>query len=686
LTVPVREVLITSYFPLAYVLLYSSFAVSAAVLVYGLYRHLRSYGIGLVEFARLTFRDFWSKVNRFVTYALGQRKVVQDTGGGAMHGPLFYGFLVLLVYTTLIGIQDDVLPLFTSYTFLQGDAYIAFEFLGDAFGIAYVVGLAVAVYRRYVKKLDKLESAFDDSFVVGFLIWIGVSGFVIEALRLIIQPSAWVGYSPVGEALSAGVAAVPGLVQSAPALYEGFWLAHMLSVMFLIAIVPWTKLIHVFTSGFNIALAPPRTIGKLPTPFNLQKMVESGQTDVPPNYRGAQDFAPLQKLALDACTDCGRCQEACPAYASGRDLSPRAVVRDLSKQNRTDPKGDAFALGTVRENELWACTMCNACVYTCPVFINQVDYITEFRRTLVSESRLDGRKKAFLENVGRSGNPFGLPQLDRMGWLVAMGVPTIKDNHGAEYLYWVGCQSSYDPRSREVTKAVVKVLKAARVDFAVLGNDEVCTGEPVRRMGEEGRFQELAMRNIETLRGAGVKKVIVHCAHCFNTFRNEYPEFGGDFEVVHHTQLFSKLALEGRLPKAALDEVVTFHDPCNMGRINGVVDEPRQALGSVQGLELREMARTREKSFCCGGGGANVWYEVPEKKKIGVIRVEEARATGAGTIAVGCPFCITMFEDAAKALGDDKTKVLDVAEIMARAIETPQNGTPLSGGEPSTPS
>jgi len=503
------------------------------------------------------------------------------------------------------------------------------------------------------------------------LIWIGISGFFIEALRLIIQPVAWADFSPVGDALSGVIGSIPGLVSNAPTLYQAFWWAHMFSVMFLIAAVPYTKLIHVFTSGTNVALAPVKSMGKLATPFNLQSMVESGSTEVPPNIRGAQDFAPLQKLALDACTNCGRCQEVCPAHASGRDLSPRLVIRDLAKQNATHPSGDALALGTVRESELWACTMCNACVSVCPVFIDQVDYITEFRRTLVAESKLDGRKKIFLENVGRSGNPFGLPQHDRMDWLLKLGVPTIAENPKAEYLYWVGCQSSYDPRSREVAKAMVKLLKAANVSFAVLGNDEVCTGEPVRRMGEEGRFQELVMKNVETLKGHNVKKIIVHCAHCFNTLKNEYPEFGGDFEVIHHTQLLSRLALDGKLPKKAMSGSVTFHDPCNLGRINGVIEEPRQALGSLAGLDLREMRRTKEGSFCCGGGGANVWYEVPEKKKIGIIRVEEAQATGAETLAVACPFCITMFEDATKALGNERMKVLDIAEIMAKSLDGP---------------
>jgi Fe-S oxidoreductase/nitrate reductase gamma subunit len=671
LAVPVREVLILGYFSYAYVVLYSTFVISGCILLYGLYRHLKKYGIGLGQFTRLVVKDVRAKLSRFVKFGLGQRKVLQDTGGGIMHGALFYGFLVLLAYTTLIFIQDDILPVFTSYSFLQSNTYLTLELLGDTFGIAYVFGLAIAVYRRFVKKLDKLETAYDDYLVLGMLIWVGLSGFAIEALRLIIQPVSWAAFSPVGNALSGAISSVPSLVSNAPALYQGFWWAHMFSVMFLIAVVPYTKLIHVFTSGFNIALTPVKSMGTLSTPFSLQKMMQTGQVEVPPNVRGAQDFSPLQKLALDACTNCGRCQEVCPAYASGRDLSPRRVVRDLSKQNAAVPKGDALALGTIRESELWACTMCNACVSVCPVFIDQVDYITEFRRTLVAESKLDGKKKIFLENVGRSGNPFGLPQQERMNWLLQMGVPTLKENPGAEYLYWVGCQSSYDPRSREVAKAVVKVLKAANVSFAVLGNDEVCTGEPVRRMGEEGRFQELAIRNVETLKAQGVKKIIAHCAHCFNTFRNEYPEFGGDFEVVHHSQLLSRLALEGRLPKAAMHGSVTFHDPCNTGRINGVIEEPRQALMSLEGLELKEMTRTKERSFCCGGGGANVWYEVPEKKKIGVIRVEEARATGAGTLAVACPFCITMFEDAIKALGDESMKVMDIAEIMARSLETP---------------
>jgi Fe-S oxidoreductase len=670
LVVPFRDIIIVHYVPLALAITYAAFIISGLVMLYGLYRHLKSYGIGLRQFLPLLLTDLGTKVKRFLKFGLGQKATLEDTGGGTMHGTLFYGFLLLLAYTTLIGIQNDILPLFTGFEFLQGDFYLTLEFLGDTLGIAFVVGLAIALYRRYVKRLEKLETRWDDYLILGLLVWIGLSGFVVESLRLLLQPNiTWAAFSPVGDALSKGLSPLVNSTGDAPQVYQVFWFAHMFSVMFLIAVTPYTKLIHVFTSGFNVALAPVKPMGKLSTPFNLQSMIESGQTDVPPPAKKSNDFAPIRLLALDACTNCGRCQEVCPAYASGRDLSPRRVVRDLSMDLRAPQGADVFQKGVLRESELWACTMCNACVAVCPVFIDQVGYIADFRRTLVTENKLDARKRTFLENIARNGNPFGLPQHDRQSWLVELGVPTVKDKPGAEYLYWIGCQSSYDPRSRRVAKAMIKVLRAAGVDFAILGNEEVCTGEPVRRMGEEGRFQELVLKNLETMNGHGVKKVIVNCAHCFNTFKNEYPEFGAHFEVYHHAEVIARLVSEGKLKAGNLSGKVTFHDPCNLGRINGVVEEPRQALRSIGGIEMLEMARSKTRTFCCGGGGANVWYEVPEKTKIGVIRVEEARATGARTLAVGCPFCITMFEDAKKTLGDDAFAVKDLAELVAESLD-----------------
>src|SRR2546428_11823556 len=428
-TMPFREFLMPPY---AYTAMYVVFFISGSVMLYGLYRHLKGYRIVLCEFLGLVSDDFGAKASRFFKFGLGQGRVLAQPSGGGMHGALFYGFLMLLGYTTLIFFQTDVLPLFTSASYLQGNFYILLEFLGDAFGMAYVVGLAIAVYRRYVKRLAKLETGWRDSLVLALLLWIGLSGFIVEAVRFVFVPSQWAIFSPVGDAIS--VLLSTGLRLDPSGFYQTFWWAHMLSVFALIAVTPYTNLVHVFTSGFNVALAPVKPMGKLNTPFNLAKMAEAGSYEAPPSARRSSDFSPLQLLALDACTNCGRCQEVCPAYASGRDLSPRVVVQDLGRDMRGDG-ADVFTKGVIRETELWACTMCNACVSVCPVFIDQVDYIVDYRRTLVSENRLDGKKTLFLEKVAKSNNPFGLRQRDRQSWRGEMGGSTGREKPGAEYLY-----------------------------------------------------------------------------------------------------------------------------------------------------------------------------------------------------------------------------------------------------------
>jgi len=634
----------------------------------GIYRNLRSYGLSLTEVSSLISKDPGKRLRRFTNYGIGQRKVVQGGSGGVMHGALFYGFLMLFAYTSLIFIQTDILPLFTSVVFMQGDFYLTLEFLGDTLGLMFVVGLIIAVYRRFVQRLEKLESGWDDYFVLTMLIWIGVSGFLLEAMRFLATQPSWAIYSPVGYVISQLIGISSISIGQARNYYQLLWWTHMFSVMALIALWPYTKLVHVLTSSLNIAVAPTKQMGALSTPFSLAKLLETGEFQTPPNITSSMGFKPTQRLSMDACTNCGRCQEVCPAYASGRDLSPRLVVQDLGADMKGGERVDVFSSGVIREQELWSCTACNACVDVCPVFINPLDFIIEFRRTLVADGKLDGMKRTFLENIARTNNPYGLPQNERQNWLKELNVPTVQENPTAEYLYWIGCQGSYDPRTRKITKSVIKILKTANVSFAVLGNEEACTGEAVRRLGEEARFQELVMKNLENIKASGVKKIVVHCAHCFNTFLNEYPEFGAKFTVVHHSQLINELIKEGKLKPGELRSKVTFHDPCNLGRINGVFEDPREVLQSTKGLELIEMKRSRADSFCCGGGGANVWYEVPEKKKIGVIRVEEAIGTGAETLAVACPFCITMFEDGAKALGNEKLAVKDIAEIIAETL------------------
>jgi Fe-S oxidoreductase len=377
---------------------------------------------------------------------------------------------------------------------------------------------------------------------------------------------------------------------------------------------------------------------------------------------------------LDSCTNCGRCEAVCPANTADRPLSPRELIQDVDRFMVDQVKGKisqgAFETGTVSDDELWACTSCNACVYECPVYINQLDFIMDFRRSVVAANRLDDYKNRLLLNEATYSDPYGLPSSDRDSALAEIGGREYKEGRKFEYVYWLGCAASFDARARNIAKSMVKILEAAGVSYVMLGSKEKCTGDPIRRLGEEGRFQELALQNIEMLKAVGARKMVTHCPHCFNTLKNEYPDLGGEFQVLHHSDFVSKLIVEKKLKLSRpLNFRATFHDACYIARGNGMVKEPRDILMALPGMKLVEMKDTRQKTFCCGAGGANYWYKVSEKKPISKLRLEQAMLTGAEVLAVECPFCTVMMEDAVK--GEDvesRLMVKDIAELVADAI------------------
>ncbi|MGH2639200.1 MAG: (Fe-S)-binding protein, partial [Rhabdochlamydiaceae bacterium] len=381
-----------------------------------------------------------------------------------------------------------------------------------------------------------------------------------------------------------------------------------------------------------------------------------------------------KRVMLDACTNCGRCEAVCPATNAGRDLSPRAVVQDLKNRYYADYKKaptDLFGSGTIRDVEMYSCVTCAACVYECPVEINHVDFITDLRKTIVSSNRLDQRQNALLSNLASHQNPYGFSNSIRVDWknTAETEIKTLAENPGAEYLYWVGCVCSFDKRAQHIAKSLGKIMNSAGLSFAVLGTEEMCNGDPARRLGEEGRYQELALQNIKNMNSYAVKKIVTSCPHCFNTIKNEYQIFGGSYEVIHHSQLISNLISEGKIKvsKGKLKDIsVTLHDACYAVRYNSIFEEPRRVLKSVE-MDLREMQRCGKKTFCCGAGGSNYWYKVPEQKSISGIRTKEAAETGASTIATECPFCLTMFEDSAKVLGTEMG-VKDIAELVAEDL------------------
>lgn len=450
-----------------------------------------------------------------------------------------------------------------------------------------------------------------------------------------------------------------------------FWFPSLVLASGLVGVVR-NSLVAVYYSRPSVNLVGnfDRPLSAVRTPFNLADVM-SGKTDASAISIGAgkiSDFDTSQRLTFDSCVEIGACEAACPATAAGRPLSPRVLVRKVSLLAR-EGGGSADPFTTVGEDELWSCTSCGACMSSCPVSVKHLDVIYDLRRGLVAKGKLDKEKSAMLENLAQNQNPYGFKNATRGDWARGLGVDTLATNPKAEYLYWVGCLSSFDQRAQRIARALSKILKQAGVSFAILGAEEFCVGDPARRLGEEGRYQELAYQNIEKLNSYGVKKIIATCPHCFNALKNEYPQFGGRYEVVHHTQLISDLIKAGRIrvPAEKIQKIsVTLHDACYASRYNNVFDEPREILGASVS-DVREMGRRKEKTFCCGAGGSNYWYKVPQQRSIAGIRTEEAQKTGAKAIATECPFCLSMFDDTTKVMNTGMD-VRDVAEIVAECL------------------
>jgi len=610
-------------------------------------------------------RDWRVWLRRLAVFALGQKRVQKRSLGGVMHALLFAGFSMLAVGTTLLFLADK-----GPVPFHRGAYYLAYELTMDLFGAAFVIGCGLALYRRAAAKPRSLGHSSTDYALLALLLSIGITGFVLEALRL-----RWDGTRPevaqwsvVGYALSQGFSALD--TASSRGAHLTVWWVHAVLIAAFFATFARTRFLHVETGTLNILLRPSRPPGKLAT-VPMSVVEETGRSGA----SKIQHFTRQQLLSLDACMECGRCEDACPALASGKPLSPKAVVLDLRRamEEIEDCKwqiaNGKLEVPLVAEETLWACTLCQACVFECPVLIGHVDLISDMRRHLVGEGRLSGPPAQSLRKLAGQGNPFGQPAAERLAWAEGLEVPTLAENPGCEVLLWVGCAASYDPRARKIARATVQLLQRAGVSFAVLGSQERCTGDPARRLGDEFLFQQLAEENAARLNETP-RKIVTPCPHCMNTLRHEYPDFGGRYEVVHHTQLLSELVSQGKLQGAsARGGAVTLHDPCYLARVNGETQPVRELIGAV-GVELREMPRREEKTFCCGAGGGRVWFEERPDQRVNRLRAAEALGTGAGTLVTACPFCLNMMTDGiAGTAGGEEVRVLDIAELMLERLD-----------------
>ena len=647
--------------------LYIAAALSVVALLYGIY--VKTKPIGLKNLVNIYVKNFGQNVTFALRQWLLQRKLMQRRYPGVMHWSIFFGTVILFIGTVIVFIDYDILHLF-SMEALRGEAYLAFETILDIFGALFIAGLVLAIWRRTVIKPTYLENRRWDYVILAGLLYIGITGFVLEGLRLTMKEVPWAAWSVFGNSLAEAFRAAGVSVTTCEGVYQALWLSHALVAFVLIALLPYSTLFHIILSSANKLRTKIVPIGRLTTPFKLSELMETGSFEVKVGFNTVQELPWDRRLMLLACTNCGRCQDACPAVAAGRALNPRLVVQHLGQvlKESAEKWGQDVFQGVVSEAEVWGCTLCCACVYECPVLIRKPDFLIDLRRYLIANGRADQRMNLLLTNIQMHGNPFGARSHDRMQWMEGLDIKTLDDNPNVEYLYWVGCAASFDQRAQSVARATAILLQKAGISFGVLGVKEKCTGEVIRRLGEEGLFQQLTLENIETLKSYGVKKIITHCPHCYNTFKNEYPEFGGQFEVKHHTEMILELIKEGKLKlKEGSKLKVALHDSCYLGRYNGIYEEPRSILRRVSNLvRIRE----RERSFCCGAGGANFWYKVEEQKRIPDLRLEEVMNTGADLLVVECPYCLSMFEESRKI--DEryqKLAVKDISEIVLEMLE-----------------
>lgn len=625
------------------------------------------------------------------------RTLLRDPAAGLMHSMIYFGFIALFIATVILEIDHQVPE---ALKFLHGKTYRFYAAFADSFGVVFVFGIIWAIVRRYVRPPMRIRTKTrpEDALILGMFLFIGIGGFALEAVRIALagrpsfEEASLIGYPLSGlfDSMSHGA-----LVST----HRWLWASHFFGFLLFLVVMPTTKLRHMVTSPVNMYLRDrERPKGAMrPVPGLLEGDVESvGSFRIP-------DFTWKQLLDTDACTMCGRCTEVCPANNTGKKLDPREIVLkvgavmaatgdpqtspSLGGYEYDDPKRYSHGpemtvpsdsvLELITGEEVWACTTCKACDEICPVNIEILDKILDIRRHLMlMENEFPTELGSAYRSMENSDNPWGMNQGERADWAKDLEginlVSTTASSLGHEYLYWVGCAGAFDDRNRKVTVAVAKLMQRAGLDFAILGPGEKCTGDPARRTGNEYVFQMLATANIENLNALGVKKIVTQCPHCFNTLANEYPQLGGDYEVIHHSQLLANLIESGALSMAgaALAEKVVYHDSCYLGRQNDIYTAPRKVIGSLAGIEVVEMPRNGTKAMCCGAGGGQMWMEDRVGTKINVERTAQALATGAETIAVACPFCYVMIDDGVRGEGrEDDVQVKDISMVLLDALE-----------------
>ncbi len=644
---PQREIL-WNVPPLALYLVYLLAALSVAWILFWYLRRSRRWARGSPAPDQLSWR---AGLGRLAGYLLTQRKIRTDAYAGWMHLLIFWGFVALLIATTLVAIQHDF-----QVVFLTGTTYLLFSLGADLGGLAFSLGIGMALWRRSVTAHGRLLPSMATTLMLWLLLLIAVTGFFVEAARIAVDFPAFEVWSPVGWLLALGLKAIDLSGDSAVSLHRLLWNFHGVLVIAFFVLIPVTLLGHILTGAYSVA----RPAGR-PGLLHRPREPIVGLVDLP-------QFRKIDLLQADACLTCGRCTQVCPAQAAGKPLSPRSVVLGL-RQHLDHP--EVALTQQVADEALWSCTACSACDDACPIDIHILEKIVTLRRGRVAVGELPDSAAEALESAAQKFNPFGRANSARMEWASGLPVPVAQDQESVDLLYWVGCAGAFDPAGREVTRAMVRILTHLKISYRVLGCAERCTGDPARRLGEEGLWEELAQHNQRLFAAHRVQTILTQCPHCLHALRNEYPAVEPRPRVVHHSQWLRERLAEGMLKvRGNAVETLTYHDPCYLGRVNDETAAPRAVLDQIADGQRLEMRLSGKQSFCCGGGGGQIWLDVKGRTRVETIRAGQVAETGAQTVATACPFCRVMLEAGRTGLAADKRnwRVKDLAELVVENL------------------
>lgn len=676
------EILDVLYFGVPFLL----FGLWMATIAYGVWRWVR-----LVQFGTGSFRDRLDQLPRRISGmlfdAVGQRIVVREPSGIA-HLALYVGFVGLFFGTSIITVEAD-----TALEFYFGSFYVFYKFMMDVFGLLLVNACAYFLARRVIEKpralenpepgkmLDTAENRSGYTVPLTFLMVIGLTGFMLEGARLAAHPESSAGGAFVGATL--------GRIFTGFELGTGFhkwiWWIHLVIVISFLYTMTLTKLRHAFIAPVNLFFRNLKPRGRLAPITDFETAEKFGVSEV-------EEYDWKILLDMAACLECGRCTLNCPTVNTGKPLNPKKLVMaqrehllakhpapfaiiDSGKESGNAAPAALAAADMIKEvateDAIWGCTTCGWCEEGCPVGIEHIQRIVDMRRyDVMTEGTFPPSAQNAMRGMETQSNPWGLAADKRAEWAADLEVPLYADKPDAEILYWVGCAGSFDMRNQKVSRAMVGILKKAGVDFAILGPEEGCTGDPARRLGNEYLYATLAQQNVDTLNRYKPKRILTQCPHCFNTIQNEYPDLGGNFEVVHTAEFLAELIAAGKIePESKCGQKVVYHDPCYMGRHNGKFEGARDTLNAI-GADLEEVAQSKNRTFCCGAGGGCMWKEEEHGSRINLERVGQLEVVNPETIAVGCPFCMTMIDDAVKSKNlEEHIKVLDLCEMVAASLE-----------------